>query len=137
MWKFALPFFMLGGCATLPAPADGGSVQVQALVARSEAQLRGLVAGLHDSAGDQTIASVAASVDLARIAVAGQAAVGVGSSSGAEVAGLVALGVTLAYCRDGIDRIEHKLPDREAAIRLARGEYALLCLAPLSVLAVR
>lgn len=137
MWTYAVPLLMLGGCASLPMPVDGGSVEVKELVAQSEAQVRGVVAGLHEPRGDQAIAPAAASLDLARIAVAGEAALGLSGASGAEVARLAALGVTLGYCRDGLERIRYKLPDREAASRFARGEYALLCLAPLSVLAVR
>lgn len=136
MWKFLVLLLVLAGCATVPVPADPGSSQARLLAARSEAQLRALVSGLHDPAGDEAIAATAATVDLARIAVAGEAAVASGGAP-EHIAGFVALGVTLAYCRDGLDRIQQKRTDRDAAIRFARGEYALLCLAPLSVLAVR
>jgi len=136
MWKYVVPLMMLSGCATLPSAADGGSAQMKAGVAHSEAMLRAFVSGLEDPAGDVAIATAAAAVDAARVAVAGHAAIGAGSAASSDVAGLLALGVTLAYCRDGLTRIQHKLPDREAAVRFARGEYALLCLAPLSLLSV-
>lgn len=135
MWKYVLPL-LLSGCATFPAPAESGTAQLRAQVAQSEAQVRAFVSGLDDPAGDDSIATVAAAVDTARVAVAGHAANSAGGSSSTDVAGLLGLGVTLAYCRDGLTRIRHKLPDRAAAVRFARGEYALLCLAPLSVLSV-
>jgi hypothetical protein len=136
MWKYALPLMMVTGCATLPASNDGGTAMLKAQVAQSEAQVRSFVAGLADPAGDDSIAAVAATVDAARIAVAGHAAMGAGRASSSDLAGFLALGVTLAYCRDGLARIQQKLPDRDAAVRFARGEYALLCLAPLSMLSV-
>jgi len=136
MWRYAIPLMLLSGCATLAAPPEDNAAQLKAQVARSEAQLRALVMGLENPAGDEAIATVAASLDSARAAVAGHAATGGGGPSMADAAGLVALGVTLAYCRDGLGRIRHRLPDRAAAIRYARGEYALLCLSPLSVLSL-
>lgn len=135
MWKYALPLLLLSGCATLPMPAIGLAPQAQLQVARSEAQVRALILGLRDPAGDAAIPAVAASIDAARITIAGQAAIG--DPSDFNITSLVALGVTLAICRDGLARIEQKLPDRNSAIRYARGEYALVCLAPLSVLSVR
>ncbi len=115
----------LAGCATLP-PQQAASAEVRRLVLKSADELRELVGGLSDPAAVPDYATVRVTLDEARSAVAAQAALNLGAGLG-DKAGLAAMGVTLHFCAEGVDRLERG--------RIGVTEFRLGCLGPLALAA--
>lgn len=119
----------LAGCMTVPAAPAARSESVRLMVLKSADELRGLVQALADPAAVPGYAGVSATLTEARVAVATEAALGFDSGLAGK-AELAALGVTLKLCADGLGKLEAR--ERTEALKLARGEFALTCLGPIS-----
>ncbi len=113
---------LLAGCMTLRG-AEGAWGEVDEVAGA----LRRVLAEVEAGAAPD-LAGVAALLDRARVTAITQAA-------GTGHAGVAALGVTLAFCQGGVERLQAQLEtDPEAAIALA-GALRVGCLMPLALLA--
>jgi hypothetical protein len=127
---------ILAGCATFGVAPLDTAPSVRLLLGESEAALRALVTDLQAPTAPVEWRAAGTTVDSARVAVAARALVS--NPAQADAPGLIAAGVTLRLCQDGLDRLETRAAaDRAAAARLARGEFTLTCLVPLAALSVR
>ena len=130
-------FAMLSGCATVGAPVVSAEAELRRLVASAAREVRALTETTDAGAADFGAARLA--LGRAQTAAAVASAMAAGGGAGFDrLAGYAALGVTLALCSEGVDRLEARLAAGEAAAGPSFAAVAagvrLGCTVPLALL---
>ena len=133
---------LLSGCATVGAPVVSAEAELRRLVASAAREVRALTETTEAGATDAGAADFGAArlaLGRAQTAAAVASAMAAGGGAGFDrLAGYAALGVTLALCSEGVDRLEARLAAGEAAAGPSFAAVAagvrLGCTVPLAVL---